>query len=184
MKRGEKKGFTVIEVSLVLAIAGLIFLMVFIALPALRRTQRDSVRRDDMLVFLRKVKDFQTNNRGALPVKGDDDVLKVVWGSSAIDNAPASSWTGFYRDYLEDFTDPDGEHYNMTVIKCGASKVDDNCISTELDGLGTKDFPNGYAMIVVTQATCAGETAKQVANPRKIAVLYRLEGAGAYCANT
>ncbi|MBP6924997.1 type II secretion system protein [Candidatus Saccharibacteria bacterium] len=30
-----KKGFTIIEVVLVLAIAGLIFLMVFIALPAL-----------------------------------------------------------------------------------------------------------------------------------------------------
>ena len=38
-------GFTIIEVILVLAIAGLIFLMVFIALPALQRSQRDSLRR-------------------------------------------------------------------------------------------------------------------------------------------
>ena len=37
----NKKGFTIIEVVLVLAIAGLIFLMVFVALPALQRGQRE-----------------------------------------------------------------------------------------------------------------------------------------------
>ncbi|MDO4399218.1 MAG: prepilin-type N-terminal cleavage/methylation domain-containing protein, partial [Candidatus Saccharibacteria bacterium] len=70
MKKGElkkKTGFTIIEVSLVLAIAGLIFLMVFIALPQLQRQQRDSRRRDDILSFLETVKKYQTNNRGALP---------------------------------------------------------------------------------------------------------------------
>ena len=36
-----KKGFTIIEVVLVLAIAGLIFLIVFITLPAMQRGQRD-----------------------------------------------------------------------------------------------------------------------------------------------
>lgn len=41
----SKKGFTIIEVVLVLAVAGLIFLMVFIALPALQRSQRDSQRK-------------------------------------------------------------------------------------------------------------------------------------------
>ena len=40
-KKDNKKGFTIIEVVLVLAIAGLIFAMVFIALPALQRSQRD-----------------------------------------------------------------------------------------------------------------------------------------------
>ena len=38
----NKKGFTIIEVVLVLAVAGLIFLMVFLALPALQRAQRDT----------------------------------------------------------------------------------------------------------------------------------------------
>ena len=42
--RNSKKGFTIIEVVLVLAIGGLIFLMVFIALPALQRSQRDAQR--------------------------------------------------------------------------------------------------------------------------------------------
>lgn len=43
-----KKGFTIIEVVLVLAIAGLIFLMVFLALPVLQRSQRDTQRKQDV----------------------------------------------------------------------------------------------------------------------------------------
>jgi prepilin-type N-terminal cleavage/methylation domain-containing protein len=40
-----KQGFTIIEVVLVLAIAGLIFLAIFITLPALQRAQRDQARK-------------------------------------------------------------------------------------------------------------------------------------------
>ena len=44
----QKPAFTIIEVVLVLAIAGLIFLMVFIALPALQRNQRDTQRKTSL----------------------------------------------------------------------------------------------------------------------------------------
>ena len=180
MKRGDKKGFTIIEVSLVLAIAGLIFLMIFIALPALRRTQRDSARRDDIMVFLKKVKDFQTNNRGALPT----GLVDYTWGGAAADSS-SSSWVGFFREYMgEGFIDPDGVHYNLKVIKCSATSEGDDCVDNEIKDLGGKEFPNGYKLIVVTQAACSGEKAVGVNNPRKIAVMYRLEGAGAYCGNT
>ena len=47
-KHKLNKGFTIIEVVLVLAIAGLIFLAVFLALPALQRNQRDTQRKNDM----------------------------------------------------------------------------------------------------------------------------------------
>lgn len=50
--RNSKKGFTIIEVVLVLAIGGLIFLMVFIALPALQRSQRDTQRKDDLALYV------------------------------------------------------------------------------------------------------------------------------------
>ena len=65
-----EKGFTIIEVVLVLAIAGLIFLMVFIALPALQRGQRDTQRRDDVSTFVSQLTSYATNNRGALPAFG------------------------------------------------------------------------------------------------------------------
>ena len=58
MKKGElqKSGFTIIEVVLVLAVAGLIFAMAFIAVPSLQRSQRDNDRRDDMLKLVTEVK--------------------------------------------------------------------------------------------------------------------------------
>lgn len=186
MKRGDKKGFTIIEVSLVLAIAGLIFLMIFIALPALRRTQRDAARRDDMMNFIKEVKTFQTNNRGALPTANGNKYV-VQW--KTIGNPAATSWAGFFKNYMgEKFVDPDGSHYNLIVVKCTAASVGDECTVSgfaDLNNLNTKTFPySNYSIVVATQATCAGEKAVGVANPRKIAVLYRLEGAGVYCGST
>ncbi|RKV92712.1 MAG: prepilin-type N-terminal cleavage/methylation domain-containing protein, partial [Candidatus Saccharimonas sp.] len=46
----KDRGFTIIEVVLVLAIAALIFLMVFIALPALQASQRDTARKSDVSI--------------------------------------------------------------------------------------------------------------------------------------
>ena len=59
----KQKGFTIIEVVLVLAIAALIFLMVFIALPALQRSQRDTARKNDVSVVSSAVSSWQGNNR-------------------------------------------------------------------------------------------------------------------------
>lgn len=63
----KEKGFTIIEVVLVLAIAGLIFLMVFIALPALQRSQRDGQRKSDVSRILTQLTSYTTNNRGSIP---------------------------------------------------------------------------------------------------------------------
>jgi len=63
----NNKGFTIIEVVLVLAIAGLIFLMVFIALPALQRNQRDTARKNDVSVIASAVSSYSSNNRGTFP---------------------------------------------------------------------------------------------------------------------
>ena len=67
MKRTQNiKGFTIIEVVLVLAIAGLIFLMVFIALPALQAGQRDTARKNDLNIVSTAVTSYYSGNRGAL----------------------------------------------------------------------------------------------------------------------
>jgi len=59
----KQAGFTIIEVVLVLAIAALIFLMVFIALPALQRSQRDDARKKDVTIVASAVQSWQGNNR-------------------------------------------------------------------------------------------------------------------------
>ena len=68
MARNKKQsGFTIIEVVLVLAIAGLIFLMVFIALPALQRGQRNTQRKNDLSRFVTAASQYQANNSNRLP---------------------------------------------------------------------------------------------------------------------
>ena len=66
----KQKGFTIIEVVLVLAIAALIFLMVFIALPALQRNQRDQARRTVMGKVASAVTTYQSNRRSQQPTTG------------------------------------------------------------------------------------------------------------------
>ncbi|MDO4611897.1 MAG: type II secretion system protein [Candidatus Saccharibacteria bacterium] len=177
----KRNGFTIIEVSLVLAIAGLVFVMAFVALPGLWRSERDSERKESVATLVRELKNFQTNNnRGALPAKVGASGLTVTWNEVAsIDNP--SGWGGFYKDFLgEKFMDPGGEHYTLMIMNCDAA-LDTECKELQTADLGNATFPNGYKIYVMIGASCDGETAKAIANERKVAVLYRLEGGGVYC---
>lgn len=71
----QQKGFTIIEVVLVLAIAALIFLMIFIALPALQRNQRDTARKSDAGVVISAVTNFTSNEKRSL-TSGDTARLR------------------------------------------------------------------------------------------------------------
>lgn len=63
----KTEGFTIIEVLIVLAIAGLILLIVFLAVPALQRNSRNTQIRNDAANVLGGVSDFSNNNNGRLP---------------------------------------------------------------------------------------------------------------------
>lgn len=69
LKKLNKKdeGFTIIEVLIVLAIAGLILLIVFLAVPALQRNSRNTQRRNDISTYLAAVNEYISNNNGTLP---------------------------------------------------------------------------------------------------------------------
>jgi prepilin-type N-terminal cleavage/methylation domain-containing protein len=63
----KERGFTIIEVVLVLAIAGLIFLVVFLALPALQKSQRDTGRRQDVGKVVSGLQQYLSDNRNTWP---------------------------------------------------------------------------------------------------------------------
>jgi Tfp pilus assembly protein PilE len=63
-KKRNGSGFTIIEVALVLAIAALIFLVVFLAVPALQRNQRDDARRRDVATASTLIQTWLANNGG------------------------------------------------------------------------------------------------------------------------
>lgn len=71
--RNRQSGFTIIEVVLVLAIAGLIFLIVFLALPQLQKSRRDTQRKSDAGRMLSALETYAGNNNGAYPTHPDVD---------------------------------------------------------------------------------------------------------------
>lgn len=60
-------GFTIIEVLIVLAVAGLILLIVFLAVPALQRNARNTSRRHDAGTILAGINEYIDDNNGTLP---------------------------------------------------------------------------------------------------------------------
>ena len=207
MKKLERKGFTVIEVVLVLAIAGLIFAMAFIALPALQRNQRDAQRRDDMATFVDALKKFQTNNRGALPTYNNSNthgssVKNVQVMRDRVDYSSTSDgveWKDFYRNYLkESFMDPSGVGYNL-IVEPECRKPSDvhnpinkdecqysatmNYNASNHANIWALSFTNHYILVEIG-ATCDGSHAIKSNNPRKVAVMYAMEGPGVYCTST
>jgi prepilin-type N-terminal cleavage/methylation domain-containing protein len=156
----KKKGFTIIEVSLVLAIAGLILILAFIALPGLQRTQRDSRRKDDMMKLADSIKKFQSNNnRGALPTDSNqltDNVVSV---------------------FIGEFTDPDGTDYNVVLDDCSDGKTTGSDCQVASGKAESK-----HNMVFVSGASCGeNNNAIKSANKRKGAILYKLEIGDLYC---
>jgi prepilin-type N-terminal cleavage/methylation domain-containing protein len=87
----KTKGFTIIEVVLVLAIAGLIFLMVFIALPALQRSQRDSGRKSEVGTVASAIQSYMSNNRNRIPSAAN--VAQYVTGNADANDTKLESGT-------------------------------------------------------------------------------------------
>lgn len=63
----NQSGFTIIEVLIVLAIAGLIMVAVFTAVPALQRSSANTTRKNDAAKVLGAVAEFVSNNNGKVP---------------------------------------------------------------------------------------------------------------------
>ena len=164
----SKKGFTIIEVVLVLAIAGLIFLMVFVALPTMQRSQRDTGRRNDYAAFAANITNYITNNNGNLPKAG-----------AVLAPAKYVNSTG---------QDTSGKTYSITVMNCtsGSVTVDgvaytacNNSGINPLKEMNQNAAPKLYLIIKAKCATVQGIVQSSTGN-RDFAILGQLES-GVYC---
>lgn len=196
----KKHGFTIIEVSLVLAIAGLILVMAFIALPALQRQTRDSQRKEDTMTFLQALKKYQQNNRGQLP---DSDFFSDGEGANSItrDNyggigctweevenkngCEDDPWSKFYTNYLGDsFTNPEGEKYTFLLLD--ASKANQSNFFydySKISSLSAADADRDADLFIYIGARCNGnEKPQSSSNSRNVAIVTPLES-GIYCAD-
>ena len=162
-KEKSSKGFTIIEVVLVLAIAGLIFLMVFIALPALQRNQRDTQRKTDMGRLSTALVNYTNSNRGALP--------------------STNGWSSFVGSYLtaggDAFLDPSGATSGQT----GATTY---VLTPSTDATISTTFGNGgQNVIFYSPGYVCGASSDSISSggSRKVAFRMVLEGGGYYCVN-
>ena len=67
LKQRKEEGFTIIEVMIVLAIAGLIILVVLLAIPALQRNSRNTTIKNDASAVAGLIQEYQGANNGRLP---------------------------------------------------------------------------------------------------------------------
>lgn len=197
----KKRGFTIIEVVLVLAIAGLIFLMVFIALPALQRSQRNTRRRQDISRISTAVTQYLASNN-KLPFWVDGSGYKVIdykfvtnyvesdakcYDSS--NNACTENIKGksvraraeaiFKCDVgdCSEFSDPDGSPYGFIYFGNNSN------VTSFLGNDKVTDNYKNHAIYVSTTVKCSGDdnvfTASDGAND--FALAYILEGGSVYC---
>lgn len=94
--RNKKEGFTIIEVLIVLAIAGLILLIVFLAVPALQRNSRNTQRRDEVSTILAAVNEYASNNNGKLPGVWDANDAEFQNASGDSDGSGTEPKLSFY----------------------------------------------------------------------------------------
>ena len=170
-----KRGFTIIEVVLVLAIAGLIFMMVFLALPALQRSQRDTQRRDDMSRVASQLQQYQANNRGAIPTTTTEL-------TSFMTNYLRTGTEGSTSSGNDEFLDPDGEEYAFELK--GSFFTISGSASTVLTGDQTPPVTSiDHKIYYYVGGRCEGEKIVKATGKRNAAFFYKLEGAGTYCGN-
>lgn len=62
-----KKGFTLIEIVIVLAIAALIMVIVFFAVAGAQRTRKDQQRKDLVARVVSQLENYASNNSGCFP---------------------------------------------------------------------------------------------------------------------
>lgn len=171
-KRSDS-GFTIIEVVLVLAIGALIMLMVFIALPALQRGQRDTQRKDDVSRLQSSINSYKSANRGSVP----------------------SDWPAFVNSHMkragDSFTDPSGSDYTIVDATAAASSGTLGFsyalgTSDNVDAMYKQTGIGGDASkIYVVRGGSCNFTASQIqgaaASARKVAILKALEDGNYEC---
>ena len=169
-QKNEVTGFTIIEVVLVLAIAGLIFLVVFLAVPQLQRSQRDSQRTSDLGRFMTSLETYASNNNGRYPdsqSETDSFVQNYLLSGSSEFADPSTG-----PDPANDGTDDEGLGYDIVFTSGTGSDVENNDSIPE----------DGATIHYRDNAQCSDtEGSFDEAAARQVAAMVELENGVAFC---
>lgn len=109
LKQSNAKGFTIIEVMIVLAIAGLILLIVLLAIPALQRNSRNTQIKNDASALVGAISTFASDNDGAIPddISAADGTVTLKKGTTITGTAKIQAGTDISSATAEPTTAPD-----------------------------------------------------------------------------
>jgi prepilin-type N-terminal cleavage/methylation domain-containing protein len=156
--RKSTEGFTIIEIMIVLAIAGLILLIVFLAVPALQRSSRNTSRKNDAARVSTAVSDFVSNNNGALP---GEETGSYVAATAATDASTMLK---------------DAGTLGQLAITTGGSAMAANTLAV-INGGTTMPTPTDNELGLYLGDTCSG-AALATGTTRQAALIYPIEQSG------
>ena len=167
IKSNSRSAFTIIEVVLVLAIAGLIFLMVFIALPALQRNQRDTQRKNNISLLKDAIERYKANNKGKLP-----------WPYGVAGDQYTNSFGPNYLKWGTEFKDPSGINLWLSVNNASVGAGVEGWVHPGYAHYADANQANIIFLFVGYK--CNGRTSTP-AGQNNYTILYALEGGGSVC---
>ncbi len=135
----QDSGFTIIEVMIVLAIAGLIILIVLLAVPALQRNARNTAIKNDASAIVAAVGEFKSNNDGLSPsgnaVLSSNGVVTITSATGTPTKATAKVQSG---TDVQGTTTPPGNPWPTGAANLIYVIYDHKCKGSNFsDGLGT-----------------------------------------------
>ncbi len=158
----NQSGFTIIEVLIVLAIAGLILLVVFLAVPGLQRNAHNTTAKNDVAAVLGAVNEYTNNNSGALPkavaAGGMGSGGTVTVGDTTANCATAGA--------------------NCATAKVGYFDAANISVVAATPAAA----PATGNLVIVLGATCSGNLpVVSATSARSVAAYYTLEGGAVQC---
>ena len=86
----NNKGFTIVEVLIVLAIAGAILAAILIAVPALQRNSRNTTLKRSATLLVSSIQEVEAANGGVPPTSWNSNVWKYGSGLTYANQVPSS----------------------------------------------------------------------------------------------
>jgi prepilin-type N-terminal cleavage/methylation domain-containing protein len=159
LQQRKQDGFTIIEVMIVLAIAGLIMLIVFLAVPALNRSSHNTSIKNDVSGILGAVEEYANNNNGSVATSAHIDGSVVTIGGTA--------------------------DCSTSGANCATAKVSANTSDVSLKAVADADLssdPTLGTIQIITGAVCDGnKPTSEGAVARSVVAYFMLEGGAVQC---
>ena len=195
----DQKGFTIIEVLIVLAIAALILLVVFLAVPELQRSQRNSGRKSDIGKLIVSVNNFVANTNGtipniSIPATASNDCMSIYNDSNGL--SQFKGWTTCTA--ITGYAGVSENVANSTIVN-SLSKLNIYIPNTTSPGPATSIYPaslspTANAVIIFPSYRCTNQGVytsllnpivdQAITNPTTVSIVYASEnGSNSYIWN-